>query len=230
MLPHLIESTSPGFPAALKSQRGKAAIDRLWAIGPIDLLQQPLLGLFCSAKFPGEVILRGYELARALRDAGAPVIGGFHSPLEKECLDLLLRGGQPLVICPARSIEQLNLPVEWRQAVEAGRLLILSPFVSRHRRPTVQLAERRNDLVAALAECVVVIYAAPGSKTERFCRALLDRHKPVVLLDSVANESLLQRGARALSLDEIVALARTKKNDAPRPTAPAAARLPSPRP
>jgi hypothetical protein len=34
--------------------------------------------------------LKTYDLARDLRDADVPVIGGFHTPMEKECLRLLL--------------------------------------------------------------------------------------------------------------------------------------------
>jgi hypothetical protein len=54
-----------------------------------------------------------------LRGAGIPIIGGFHSPMEKECLDLLLRGQQPIVICPARSIQGMRIcgfpqPGDWR--------------------------------------------------------------------------------------------------------------------
>ena len=66
----------------------------------------PLLGFFCATRCPGNVILRTYDLALPLREAGVPVIGGFHTPMEKECLEVLLRGQQPVVICPARSIEQ----------------------------------------------------------------------------------------------------------------------------
>jgi hypothetical protein len=227
--PLIIEPTSASFPAALKNQENGAAVSRLWAMGPVDLLKKPLLGLFCSAQCPGEVILRIYDLARALRDAGAPVISGFHSPMEKECLDLLLRGSQPVVICPARSIERLSLPTAWRQAVEDGRLLILSPFAGRHRRPTVQLAEQRNDFIAALAGCVVVTYAAPGSKTEQFCQTLLNRHKPVFLLDSAVNESLLELGAWALSIDGIVGLIQAMESGRPPSATPAGARLPLPR-
>jgi len=60
--------------------------------------------LFCSRKYPGNLILKAYDLARSLRDAGTTVISGFHTPVEKECLRILLRGAQPLIICPARSI------------------------------------------------------------------------------------------------------------------------------
>src|SRR5579883_2805938 len=81
------------------------------AIGSVTLLRSSLLALFCSIRCPGKLILETYDLARALRDASVPVISGFHTPMEKECLDLLLRGNQPVVMCPARSIEGIRPPV-----------------------------------------------------------------------------------------------------------------------
>src|SRR5207244_7197156 len=106
-----IETSSATCPSALRDGMAVAGIgQRLWAIGKLQILEQPLLGFFCSTKCPGEVILQTYDLARALREAGIPMIGGFHTPMEKECLALLLRGTQPMVICPARSIAQMRLP------------------------------------------------------------------------------------------------------------------------
>ena len=119
--------------------------------GNLRLLEEPLTALFCSARCPGDLILLTYDLARYLRDAGVPVIGGFQTPMEKECLRLLLRGTQPVVICPARSIENMRIPADWRPALEEGRLLVLSPFPPHQRRPTAKAAEQRNDLVADLA-------------------------------------------------------------------------------
>ena len=52
--------------------------------------------------------------SEALRDAKIAVISGFHSPLEKDCLELLLRGDQLIVICPARNIENMRMPAAWR--------------------------------------------------------------------------------------------------------------------
>ena len=72
--------------------------------GNLRLLDQPLTAFFCSARCPWDLILKTYDLASAMREAGVPVIGGFQTPMEKECLRLLLRGSQPVVICPARSI------------------------------------------------------------------------------------------------------------------------------
>ena len=74
-------------------------------IGNLSILDADLTALFCSGQCPGDVILKMYGLSLAMRDAGVPVIGGFQSPMEKECLRLLLRGDQPIVVCPARGIE-----------------------------------------------------------------------------------------------------------------------------
>lgn len=95
-----IESTSPAFPSALRNGALLGSCSRIWAIGNIEILKARLLGFFCSAQCPGNAILQTYDLARALRDAGIPIIGGFHSSIEKECLELLLRGTPPVVICP----------------------------------------------------------------------------------------------------------------------------------
>lgn len=46
---------------------------------------------------------------KLLRDAGVTVIGEFHSPMEKECLNILLRGSQPIIVCPARSLENMRI-------------------------------------------------------------------------------------------------------------------------
>ena len=145
------------------------------AIGDQQLLLRPLLALFVCTRCPGDVILRVYDVARSLPDGQVPVIGGFHTPMEKECLDLLLRGTQPVVVCPARSLHGMRVPAAWKAAVAAGRLLILSQFAERHRRITAELSAQRNRLVADTAAEIFVAHAAPGSKTEDLCRDLLAR-------------------------------------------------------
>lgn len=172
-------------------------------MGETSLLKASKLALFCSIQCPGRLILQTYDLAQALRDAGRTVIGGFHSPMEQECLTLLLRGKQPIVICPARSLENLRVPLAWRSALEAGRLLILSPFEAKHRRATAGLAQERNRFVAALADEVFVAYAAPGSRTEVFIREVAAWGKPLLTLDSPQNAGLLALGARPVTPDEL---------------------------
>src|SRR5437870_6151173 len=126
----MLTSTNPHFPVALRSGTLLAPCLQIWALGNLEILAMPLLGFFCATRCPGNIILRTYDLALALREAGVPVIGGFHTPMEKECLEVLLRGRQPVVICPARSIERLRMPMNWRKPYAEGRLLILSPFAA----------------------------------------------------------------------------------------------------
>ena len=59
------------------------------ALGSRDLLDGAKLGLFCSIHCPGKLVVRTYELVRELRDAGVTLVGGFHSPMEQECLRLV---------------------------------------------------------------------------------------------------------------------------------------------
>ena len=166
--------------------------------GNLNLLDEPLMALFCSNRCPGDLILKTYDLAMAMRDAGVPVIGGFQTPMERECLRLLLRGNQPVVVCPARGIDNMRTPRDWRAAIDEGRLLILSPFPAAARRPTAELAARRNDLVAGLAQRVFIAHASPGSRTEAFARKLAESGKTVLTLESPANANLAEIGTRTV--------------------------------
>jgi predicted Rossmann fold nucleotide-binding protein DprA/Smf involved in DNA uptake len=166
--------------------------------------------LFCSVKCPGELILKLFDFAKELRDKGVGVISGFHAPMDKECFDILLRGAGPIVWCPARSIETLRLKPVYRKAVEAGRLLILSPFPAKQSRISAGRAEQRNRLVAALAERVFVAYADPGGKTEQLCREVIAKGKPLYTFASEHTRNLEAAGATVLTgeAEQVVAALR----------------------
>ncbi len=165
-----IAFNNPTYPLKLRDGSQLPPPHKIWAIGKLDILEQKLLGFFCSARCPGDIILKTYDLARSWRDNGVGVIGGFHSPMEKECLDFLLRGKQPLVICPARGIENMRIPKNWRKSLTQGRLLVVSPFPAKCRRPTVALGMERNVFVAALADELFIPYAQPGGKVSELVR------------------------------------------------------------
>lgn len=118
--------------------------------------------------------------------------------MEQETLRLLLRNRQPLVVCPARSLERMRIPAEWREAMAANRLLLLSPFGAAQHRATAETAARRNALVASLADEVFIAYAAPGGKTEMLCRDVLAAGTRVWTLKSSHNAVLLELGADPL--------------------------------
>lgn len=192
---NVIESDHLGFNPTQKNGAGFPVPERIWAIGNLEILDRRLLGFFCSTRCSGNVILRTYDMVLALREAGVAVIGGFHSPMEKECLDLLLRGQQPVVICPARSILRMRIPSAWRQPLAQQRLLIVSPFDGSHRRVTTALAEQRNRFVATLASEVLIAYAGPGTKTAQLCDELLASEVGIRVIDIPDHAQLIENGA-----------------------------------
>ena len=158
------------YPSSLRTRLGANAPDALVVLGDRSLLRSRGTALFCSARTPGDAILRAHDAARKMRDEGVTVISGFHSPIEKECLRILLRGKQPVIICPARAIEEMRIPAEAREAFDAGRVLILSSFVEVPKRITKESAVRRNEVVAALADDVYIAHIAPESSTAKLAQ------------------------------------------------------------
>lgn len=161
----VISPENAAYPAPVRRRLGDAA-PNLTVRGNLDLLALPKTAVFCSARCPGNAILAAYDEATKLRDSGRCVIGGFHSPIEKDCLRILLRGTQPIIICPARAIETMRVPADCRAAFDAGRILFLSPFVDAPKRVTREAALRRNILVAALADDAYIAHVAPGGQTD----------------------------------------------------------------
>ena len=145
---------------------GKEQFPKFKSKGNLRLLEEPLTALFCSARCPGDLILMTYDLARVLRNTWTPVIGGFQTPMERECLRLLLRGKQPVVVCPARSIDNMRIPRDWRGPLNEGKLLVISPFLGTVRRATAESAAQRNELVASLAAQVFIAHARRAQKQD----------------------------------------------------------------
>jgi predicted Rossmann fold nucleotide-binding protein DprA/Smf involved in DNA uptake len=191
------------YPPELTRFLGDDSPGQLFLLGNHTLLRHELLGLFCSIKCPGDIILKTFDLVRAMREAGIPLIGGFHTPMERECLDILLRGSQPIVICPARGLERLRPSRKVRDGIETGRILLVSPFGPNYRRATAELAEQRNRLVAALASAAFISHAAPGGKTEALCREIIAMGKPIFTVDSPENSNLLALGAKPVTVDVV---------------------------
>lgn len=204
-----VSSSNPNYPAALRLKKTQALFPKVSIIGNPKILQGQMLGLFCSVRCPGDLILRTYDLARALRDAGVPIISGFHTPIEKDCLDLLLRGGQPVVICPARDIGNMRLGKDLKAGIGEGRILILSPFEGMRRRPTAQVSERRNQFVGALAAAAFVAYADPGGKTEAFSKDFMGAGKSLYTFETQYNKSILDIGAKPVDARLLTQWARS---------------------
>ena len=195
------EPGMPDMPAVLQRCFNTTSASAVTVQGDLALLDGVLTGFFCSVRCPGDIILKTYDLAKALRGAEMTLIGGFQSPMEKEFLDVLLWGRVNVVICPARGLGNMRVPKSWRAPLSDGRLLILSFFDDNIRRPTEASVARRNAYVAAVSNRILVAHAQQNGKTEALCRHALTSHKPVLTVDSPHNAHLMALGAARFSAD-----------------------------
>ena len=118
-----ITQTDKNYPDSIMTYLKHETPQIIWTRGNINLLPnainstegEDLWAIYCSNKCPGEIILKTHDLAQKFKNRGIPTIGGFHSPIEKEFLRVLLRGSQPIIISPARSIENMRIKQEWQK-------------------------------------------------------------------------------------------------------------------
>ena len=172
----------------------------VFGIGDRAIMGRKCLGLICSVQCPGSVVIKTFDAIRELRDAGVVVAGGFHSPMEKECLEFLLRGEQPVIVVLAKGLNQPRLPQPWRTAIDASRLLVLSPFDASVVRTTRSTAQSRNEFIVAHALAVLIPHASPGGKAEAVARNVPERGKTLFTFDDEENTHLHHLGARPLDL------------------------------
>jgi len=170
--PAYISQDSPFWPEIVGKRLGANASDRIEFIGDIAILASRKTALFCSTRCPGDFILKAFDTAKSLRESGSTAISGFHSPVEKECLRILLKGKQPIIICPARSLSGMRVPKEWLPGIKSGRILLLASFKEPIRRASSESCRRRNEFVAAISDGATIIYAEPGGQIEQIATML----------------------------------------------------------
>ena len=149
-------------------------------LGNAALMERPKVAFLSSRKVAPAAVMRCYDWATGMRGGGrgatalpdgggtlggsagrlAPpcVVGGFQSALERDVLKLLLpEGGPPIVMVLARGMWR-SVPVEYREAINAGRMLVVSPFSQGVVRVSKETAERRNGWI--LDHCDEAVFAS----------------------------------------------------------------------
>lgn len=194
------------YPVSLRRCSGGEGLPAIASKGNLQVLDRTLIGFFCSVRCPGDIILKMYDLARTLRKSEVTLVGGFQTPMEKDCLSLLLRGTITIVVCPARGMGRMRVPVEWKKPLFDGCLLILSFFDYDVHRPTAKISSQRNSIVADISDRLLITYAEPGGKTEQLCKVALARGKSVFTIESPHNIHLVELGVLPISPQDPSAL------------------------
>ena len=194
----IITSQNKRYPACLKKYFSGYNLPQLTVAGNLEILvnrKTPRTALFCSRDCPGSLILSAFDHVSALRDDERFFVSGFHSEMERECLNILLRGSQSIIICPARAIQNMRIPGEWEKSLAENRLLIVSLFDKSHKRVTAKLANQRNNFVAALSDEIFVIHAKSGARTFSLAVEAIKAGKKTYTINDTENKDLIRAGA-----------------------------------
>ena len=122
-------------------------------LGDITLLKREKVGFLASRRVPPEAVMRSLGWAMRMRDGGVCVMSGFQSLLEKEVLNILLKGTSPLILVLARRMwDARHIPALFRKPLAEGRLLVVSPVSQSIRRVDARSAALRNRYILDRAD------------------------------------------------------------------------------
>ena len=132
-------------------------------LGNTLFLNRKKIGYFASGTIASQSVLPTLDWAAevAKRDDVA-IVSGFHSKMEREVLDFLLRGQCGIICVLARSIYK-KVPVRFREAYNAGRVLFISPCKTSAVMTSRSLCQQRNEYVASICDELVFSSLRPES-------------------------------------------------------------------
>lgn len=120
--------------------------------GNRELLDRDLVAFFASRNAPPEALTLATCWAHEIATTDKVVISGFHSPIERAVLDVLLTRGCSVVVTLGRAL-YLQIPKYLKTAYDDHRLLFVS--FRDYSRPSYSNSQLRNWLTADLAREVV---------------------------------------------------------------------------
>ncbi len=143
-------------------------------LGNREILDNYKIGFLCSRKVPAVIILKTYDWAIEQRDKGLCVVSGFHSKIEKDVFDILLKGTQPIILVLARSMKK-----RWEEkilkALKNNRLLIVSPFNSNTKRITKESSLIRNKYILSKCDKTFIPYISSSGLNSQIVKPFQDK-------------------------------------------------------
>ena len=121
-------------------------------LGNKELLKLPKTAFLASSTIPPDMVLRCYDWAIAKHEGC--VVSGFSSKLEQDVLHFLIKAKCSVILVLTRCMYKV-IPDDLKQAMEEGRLLIIS--VSKAVRQSKVTAYARNRYICELADKVIFV-------------------------------------------------------------------------
>lgn len=121
-------------------------------LGNKELLKQKKVGFLASRKISSLSILPTLDWATEVsKREDITVVSGFHSKMERNVLEILLKGQCGIIVVLARGMYR-KLPKQYEEAMLQNRLLIISNEKDNVKRVSEQTAHKRNEYVREIAD------------------------------------------------------------------------------
>lgn len=147
-------------------------------LGNTSLLDRRKIGYFASGTIASLSVLPTLDWATEVaRREDVAIVSGFHSKMEREVLDFLLRDKCGIICVLARSIYK-RIPDKFREAFNAGQVLFIAPFKTTATMTSRHLCQQRNEYVASISDELVFSSLTPDSSLY----PLSLQNKPICLL------------------------------------------------
>lgn len=156
-------------------------LENLKYLGNQQLFNLHKIAFLCSRQIPAAAVLKCYDWAIQMRNERRCVISGFHSPLEKDVLSILLKGNQPIIIVLAKGLPK-KIPEQFKKAIEEKKLLLISNFHDKVGRASGKTATIRNKLMLEFADEIVVGFCSEKGSLKQL---LINSKKPIKYLTSL---------------------------------------------
>ncbi|MFP4548263.1 MAG: DNA-processing protein DprA [Fidelibacterota bacterium] len=140
-------------------------------LGNKEILKTHKTAFLCSLKISSATILKSLDWAVAQKNQNKCIVSGFHSPIEKDVFNILLKGDQPIILVLARGMKQ-RWPKIIQTALNNNRLLIISPFAKSVTKTTRHTAEIRNRYMLNMADDYYIPYIAKGGLLDKIVNQL----------------------------------------------------------
>lgn len=145
-------------------------------LGNTSLLDCKKIGYLASSKIASLSVLPTLDWAAEVASRkDVAIVSGFHSKMEREVLDFLLRGKCGIICVLARSIYK-RIPDKFREAFDSGRVLFIVPFKTSATRTSRHLCQQRNEYIASISDELVFSSVTPESTLS----SISTGHKPVI--------------------------------------------------
>lgn len=166
--------------------------------GNNQLLSRPKIAIHASRETPVQLTVPAQKLFKILLKMELAIGGGWHSPFEKQLLELFQPDTRAdLLIFIAKKFENFRLPFHLQWAYDREKIAIVEPAIEQSRisRITVGL---RDSIIDDLIDRHLFLYIHPNGKLAKRFREMHARRKTIYVLDHPENREFIQPGVRLI--------------------------------